>query len=134
MGEALAELNFCDALMDVIIKAATSKEHDGSRPASIEAFWANITELVDTVYRMTAPASKARSFFVDTIVSCCTVEQIHDFRGVSSQCLFEVLKAFVALVDQTGTRPKLHEDACQLHRHAKLQDGQTCPSRRMEDF
>ncbi|EME77880.1 uncharacterized protein MYCFIDRAFT_79135 [Pseudocercospora fijiensis CIRAD86] len=122
MGEALAELTFCDAVMNVIIKAATSKDQGGSDPASIEAFWSNITELVDTAYRMTAPGSKARTFFVDTIISCCTMEQIQGFCGVSSQCLFELLQAFVALADQSDTRPRLNQDTCQLHRHAKLQD------------
>ncbi|KAF7196119.1 hypothetical protein HII31_02520 [Pseudocercospora fuligena] len=134
MGETLAEMTFCDALMDRIVKAATSEDQHGDGLTSTDAFWTNITELVDTAYRMTAPGSKARAFFVDIIVSYCTMEQIQEFRGVSSQCLFEVLKAFVALVDRSGTRPKLNEDACQLHRHAKLQNGQTCPSKREEDF
>ncbi|KXS99425.1 hypothetical protein AC578_8164 [Pseudocercospora eumusae] len=75
MGEALAELTFCDALMDRIVKAATSMDQNGSGLASIEAFWSNITELVDTAYRMASPGSKARSFFVDTIVRYCIMEQ-----------------------------------------------------------
>lgn len=133
MCEALAEFTFCDTIMDTITQAATSPGPNGWGPMSVEAFWSIVVEMVDTAYRSTAPASKARTFFVNIVIGYCTIEQVREFRGVSSQFLFEVLEAFVNHADKAGSRPTWGIDKCDLHRHAKVQNGESCPNKKLDE-